>query len=218
MSHPLPRQELVDGLTGAAPSFEPGELSYLALTSKAEHVVRDRLAWVLSRRGLRVAREWRNRVDLAVLDDEGEPLSALEAKATYTHDTIWGWNKDRTGKQKLVGGVTALDTLIRWDAAKVLDAAGTGRAYTLLIAMHRHDPVQTIALRQLIKESVRPPRDWRTAEQQLLDYLHPLGDVSQEILLGDGSAFGIRMTVTGWLCGPLRPIEVWQTPAQQPFR
>ena len=153
MSHPLSRQELVDGLIAAATSFEPGELSYLALTSKPEHVIRDRLAWALSKLGSRVAREWSSRIDLAVLDDEGNPLSALEAKATYTHDTIWGWNKDRTDKQEVVGGVTALDTLIRWDAAKVVEVAGTDAAYILLIAMHRHDVVHTKAVRQLIKES-----------------------------------------------------------------
>lgn len=73
MPRPLSRQVLLDGLTAAAASFDPGELPYLALTSKAEHVVRDRLAWALSTGGYRVAREWRARGDLAVLDDDGEP-------------------------------------------------------------------------------------------------------------------------------------------------
>ena len=107
-----------------------------------------------------------------------------------------------------------LEIKIRLDAAKVHSAAGAGRAYTLLIAMHRHDPVPPGALRELISESHRSPRDWRMAEQELLDYLRPLGDVSRGILLGDGSAFGIRMTITGWLCGPLRPIEVWHAPGR----
>ena len=140
------------------------------------------------------------------------------AKATYTHDNYWGWNKDRTDKQEVVGGVTALDTLIRWDAAKVVEVAGTDAAYILLIAMHRHDVVHTKALRQLIKESARPPRDWHTAERQLLGYLHPLGDVSPTIVLGDGSAFGIRMTVTAWTCGPLRPMTEWQAQVERPVR
>lgn len=48
------------------------------------------------------------------------------------------------------------------------------------------------ALHELISESKRTPRDWRTAKQQLLDDLRPLGDVSCGILPGDGSAFGIQ--------------------------
>lgn len=64
MARPLPRQELIEGLRGAAASFDPGELAYLALTSKSEHIIRDRLAWTLSTRGHRVARDWRARGDL----------------------------------------------------------------------------------------------------------------------------------------------------------
>jgi hypothetical protein len=191
---------LVDGLTAAAASFETNELSYLALTSGAEHVVRHRLAWALSKRCFRVAREWRRRVDLAVLDDKVEPLSALEAKATYTHDTTWGMSKTRLEKHRLVGGAKPLETEIRWDARKVSREAGPGRSYTLLIAMHRHDRVPA-QLRGLIKQSRRAPREWDKAEQQLLEYLRPLGDISHGILLGDGSAFDIRSRVSG-TCRP----------------
>ncbi len=227
MPPPLSGQELVDGLIAAAASFERDELSYLALTSGAEHVVRDRLAWALYERGFHVAREWpsppvapRRRsdsIDLVVLDDDGE-LTALEAKATYTHDTKWSvekWNE----KREQVGGETALETIIRLDAKKLLCVAGAGRAYTLLMAMHRHDRVEQeraealgiplVALRKLIKQSRRAPREWDEAKPQLLGYLRPLGDVSDGILLGNGCAFGVRMCVTAWLCGPLRPFEEW---------
>lgn len=72
--------------------------------------------------------------------------------------------KDRVRRQGSVGDVTALVALIRWDAAKVLDAAVPHRAYTLLIAMHRHDPIENRPLRQLVRESKRPSRAWRTGE------------------------------------------------------
>ena len=41
---------LLQGLEDAGTSFEPGELAYLALTSKVELPVRDRFAWELHRR------------------------------------------------------------------------------------------------------------------------------------------------------------------------
>ncbi|WP_431993677.1 hypothetical protein [Streptomyces albogriseolus] len=75
-----------------ATSYAPGELAYLALTSKPELTVRDRLAWTLQTRlaGAVVAREWRNTagwIDLAVLDMAGHsPQALLELKAAYTFD------------------------------------------------------------------------------------------------------------------------------------
>lgn len=70
--------------------FGVGELAFLALTSKVELPVRDRLAFALHKRlpHLLVAREWR-RVDLAVLAQDGKtPEMLLEAKALYTFDLI----------------------------------------------------------------------------------------------------------------------------------
>lgn len=55
---------------GATASFALNELAHLALTSKAEGPIRDRLAFALRSQlagdGLVVAREWR-RIDIAVL-------------------------------------------------------------------------------------------------------------------------------------------------------
>lgn len=81
-------------LLKACASFAPGELAYLALTSKPELPIRDRLAWVLhaSAPGVIAAREWaastaKARTDLAVLDEAThEPLGLIEVKAAYTFD------------------------------------------------------------------------------------------------------------------------------------
>jgi hypothetical protein len=71
--------------------FAPDELAFLALTSKVELPIRDRLAYGLFRRlpAYRVAREWK-RVDLAVLSGDAVPvpLMLLEAKALYTFDLV----------------------------------------------------------------------------------------------------------------------------------
>jgi hypothetical protein len=73
--------------------FDENELAFLALTSKVELPIRDRLAYRLFTQlpELRVAREW-NRIDLAVLsaDSAPAPLMLLEAKALYTFDLVGG--------------------------------------------------------------------------------------------------------------------------------
>jgi hypothetical protein len=60
----------------------------LALTSKIEHPIRDRLAWAMNTElwpAYLCAREWR-RTDLAVLDRQASPVVLLEAKAMYSFD------------------------------------------------------------------------------------------------------------------------------------
>jgi hypothetical protein len=83
------RDMLVTGLEMVAAQLPEDELAYLALTSKPEHALRDRLAWRLHQAvgdHLVVAREWR-RVDLAVLDRD-QPVALVEAKSFYAFDAI----------------------------------------------------------------------------------------------------------------------------------
>lgn len=70
--------------------FRSNELAYLALTSKIEFPIRDRLAFRLCQRllessDLAVAREWK-KYDLAVVTDGSEARLLLEAKAMYSFD------------------------------------------------------------------------------------------------------------------------------------
>jgi hypothetical protein len=71
-------------LSEAGSSFEANELAYLALTSKVELPIRDRVAWHLQLTlgdDYVVSREWR-RADIAVLR-QNVPLVQVEAKAMY---------------------------------------------------------------------------------------------------------------------------------------
>lgn len=86
----IARDVLEAALEAVAAGFRPGELAYLALTSKPEGAIRDRLAWALYSSGHCAAREWRERCDLAVLNEAGDPLAVVEFKAIFTHDTGWG--------------------------------------------------------------------------------------------------------------------------------
>jgi len=81
---------LKEELAGLAAAFNHGELAYLALTSKVEFPIRDRLAFRLHARlgggATQVAREW-HRTDLAVFTG-GVPSLLLEVKAMYSFDAI----------------------------------------------------------------------------------------------------------------------------------
>ena len=74
--------------------FEPGELAFLAATSKVEQPIRDRLSWRLQQtlKDYDVVREWvradivtRERTDIVILKDES-PVAVIELKAMYTFD------------------------------------------------------------------------------------------------------------------------------------
>ena len=102
-------QLVVDAMDCLGEEFKENELAYLALTSKVENPIRDRLAYSLHRRfgevqGIAFAREWtipknrkRNkdqkggRLDLAVLEN-GAPQLFLEMKSMYSFDM---YKKDR---------------------------------------------------------------------------------------------------------------------------
>ncbi|MCC6140184.1 MAG: hypothetical protein IT389_06155 [Nitrospira sp.] len=80
-------QILVKTIKGLEGCFDKkrGELAYLALTSKPEFVIRDRLAWELHNKQLPpefiVAREWK-RIDIAILrkQDKPTPASLIQLK------------------------------------------------------------------------------------------------------------------------------------------
>jgi hypothetical protein len=65
---------------------------------------------------------------------------------------------------------------------------------------------------ELISEGKKGVRvaDQRLAEEQLKKYLELLGAVSSRIRLATGEAFGLRISVDGWLCGPIRDFSLWR--------
>jgi hypothetical protein len=79
------RAALGEALKGA-----PDELAFLALTSKIELPVRDRLAYRLLERMRptdRIAREYK-RSDIACLQGSGQPCAIIELKACYSVDLV----------------------------------------------------------------------------------------------------------------------------------
>jgi hypothetical protein len=113
-------------------SFQPCELSYLALTSKIELSVRDKWAYLLHRQldpSFVVSREWgikgnKSRVDLAILKGF-IPNSLIELKAMYSFDALNQKENERFASR------------IRNDfiKAKRIANQNTG-VYALLLATH----------------------------------------------------------------------------------
>ncbi|WP_395577281.1 hypothetical protein [Streptomyces sp. BK79] len=189
-------------------SYAPGELAYLALTSKPELTVRDRLAWALHKRlaGAVVAREWRNStgwIDLAVLDAAGNrPLALLELKAAYTFDFA---HPDRPRAMDYRNKMAA-------DATKLVHADGTDHGtprYVLLLLTHpmaipslggaavKYRPGVSAALR-----AHGPRRLRHMAGHSVRTLLACLGPLHQGTWDG-GMAFGVHVAIDYWLVGPL---------------
>jgi hypothetical protein len=79
---------LRNALKSTESSFSKNELSFQALTSKPEAVVRDRLGFTLFRTYSTVAKEWRERFDLAITTNTGDVSCLIELKAIMAFDVI----------------------------------------------------------------------------------------------------------------------------------
>jgi hypothetical protein len=140
--------------------FYEDELAYLAITSKVELPIRDKLAYILHKnidKHLFVAREW-NRIDLAILDDYNEPRCLMEFKATNTQNGNGGINKGELNhiKQHLRSLMT--------DLISISNSCDT--FFGVFIGAH---PTKTIEkLNPAIKNYQRPDR--ATTEEMLRYY------------------------------------------------
>lgn len=193
---------LHDELEGIHELFEPNELAYLALTSKVELPLRDRLAFALYRRLDQhlVAREWK-RVDLAVLANDGKtPEMLLEAKALYTFDLIGEdvW-VDRYPKK------------VRQDVAAMRarsDLVDRTQLFALVLATH---PISEAGpqLRAVAKYSrgvgkaIAAVGDAGTVLRQADGAIRSALPETSEILcageIPGGSAYGVEVEVPYWL-------------------
>ena len=128
--------EIIRALKGIGASFAPNELAYLALTTKVEGPIRDKLAFSLHGAvgsDHLVAREW-NRVDIAILTPTQVPRALLELKAMYSFDDAVRYCR-----------ITADDEGKTRAFAPLADAV-----YSLLLATHVGAHVPT-GLRRVVK-------------------------------------------------------------------
>ncbi len=182
--------------------FEQDELAYLALTSKIELPIRDKLAFALHSelgpKGFVIARGW-ERIDIAVLQVAPvRPVALIEMKAMYAFDAI---------SNELFYELTAADVekcLAKCRKRKINNVV----VYTLLLATHPlHNPKEEydgiIKYSQSIRRSIV---NRKNCEEVLSDARSAVagwpGTIANEGSIDGGTAFGMGVSVYYWLFGP----------------
>lgn len=182
-------------LAGAAKSFAENELAYLALTSKVEHPIRDRVAWALHSTLTThfVAREWR-RCDLAILETNGSPAALVEAKAMYSYDAV----SDR--KMAAYRGWMVSDIA----KANKLASGSSAEVFVLLLVTHvvglPDAPDGVVKYRRHIERATAPHLLVRS-RTAIRECVADLG-VARNEKLCTGNALGVDVSLEYWLIGP----------------
>jgi hypothetical protein len=181
--------------------FGPNELAYLALTSKPEFAVRDKLAFylhnALSENEYIVAREWK-RSDLVVLL-AGKPQVIVELKAMYHFNVLNGATKPHPYQSR-----------VEADVQKALRLAEPEtEVYALLLSTHPHSSF-SFSLSGVIKYLSHINRAYQQIQTQEEIRERAIRHVQEwfdgaEVTTGTiegGTAFGARVDVDYWLVGP----------------
>lgn len=190
---------LLEAVERLRTAFADGELAYLAVTSKPEHHLRDRLAWLLHTSlppHYVVSREWRKR-DLAVLEGS-EPRVLIEAKALYGFDAL-----SPAGRAKYLGYLVA-------DLDKMAGTADEAAPYLLSFVTHVEGDIAQHLRPHVVKYSsgiaavglqhgteavTRARQEWRRS-------LATLGAEVTEVELSVGDVWGLGVTIDCFLAGP----------------
>lgn len=195
---------LNEALSALGAEFKDNELAYLALTSKPEFVIRDRLAFKLFEQKFVVAREW-NRIDLAILVDRGAhevtPEVLLQLKAKSSFRLLYKWQEVFENARADVKKCAPL-------------RSKSTRAFFLMIAPHIENSWR-------IDESLQGVLkywchwDWSLSGSALEKRVNQLvvktftdrgwrvGGTSDGLKIPAGEAFGARVSILYWLCEPL---------------
>jgi hypothetical protein len=193
---------LCEELDRAADWFAPGELAYLALTSKPEGHLRDRLAFALHQRlspQLVISREHPVRTDLAAFDaSTGRLVMALEATALYTCNALVPMNLEWNRKK------------VARDIAKAQAIDGSAAVFALALVTHPHDIPDDSGCGAIkyvgqLASAIRRygAEDLRTRADQILRAT--FGDIAPLSTgsIRSGEAFGVEVEVLFYLLCPV---------------
>ena len=187
-------------------SYHNNELAYLALTSKIEHPIRDKVAFCMGERlkseDLIAAREWargHQRSDLAILRG-GMPAAIFEFKAMYSFDGV-----HKRGEPYL--------DLMRKDLEKASAlATDDTELYSVLLVTHPEREIGD-GLRGIVKYQPyidrainkfgTPSRIMESCNNNLHDALDTPSKVSHGCVEA-GEYFGINVKIHYWLLGSFR--------------
>lgn len=200
------RRRVLEALHTVAGRVDGDELAYLALTSKIELPVRDRLAWALQERwgprGFVVAREW-SRADIAILQT-GSPEVLLEAKAFYGFNVARGMPPEHEYSKKMLG-----------DVKKACKLNPDAETFVLALSTTPLDPVpaslnKTIKYDGYINRSLANFGGGEAVLHEAREHvgarLPVLGETTH-VEAVRGTAFDIEVVVDAWLVGPCRSTE-----------
>lgn len=189
------KQRLVRVLGGLGNKFATDELAYLSLTSKTEHAVRDRLAFALHQdfapRGFKIAREWRNRFDLAVLRSDASPCCLVELKAVLAFDVI---NKTRT---QLLPALLE-DDRKKLKAYRAEVTANPPECFQLLLLARALQP-PTSDQDKYIKYGRRIRQDPSPSDGAVISRVNELCERGIQGNWSGGNAYGIEVNMHFWL-------------------
>ena len=176
----------------AGASFATNELAYLALTSKVENPIRDRVAWAMQSRlgpDLIVSREWKRR-DIGVVEasDTDTALAILEFKAGNAGET---------------GVATKFTSWMNSDLAKRRSDDANQDLFWVGLAVSVTEQVPD-SLRHVVKYRNTYKRDHK-GHDFFAEMMRQHGDVSNGTLSG-GRIFGLSVEVDYWVVGPVEPI------------
>ena len=181
--------------------FAENELAYLALTSKIELPIRDRLAYLLYKKSesvqdLLISREWK-RFDLALLENSA-PSLILEAKAMYSFD-MFTRNGPNIYPSKIQNDV---EKFAKYSSANTENSVP--EFYTLLLATHPNSPPQR-SLDIVVKynrgiNNYKPPSK-NEFLKKVDEYFHKHKQYASGEIKG-GIAFGVDVSVFYWIFGP----------------
>jgi hypothetical protein len=192
---------LKEELEGLSRTFIPGELAYLALTSKVESPIRDRLAFRLHTRTAdgrsQVAREW-HRTDLAVLSG-GVPTLLLEVKAMYSFDAV----------DSAVGLRNFHRQVLRDRDKSLRPEATSAEIYALLLVTHPGGPCRenlnaVVKYRTGIERGAKRgiERVREDAAAAVSKAFQDFGLITTRGSLDAGTAFGVPVSIDYHLFGP----------------
>jgi hypothetical protein len=193
-------------LSAVAASFARNELAYLALTSKAELPIRDRLAWRLQEalgEAYVVSREWR-RADIAVLRRD-VPLLQIEAKAMYAFDVL-----STTSRAKYLAKLTS-------DGLKMAALAPNSAAYLLALITYVDGPTATHLRKHVVKYSggIRAAIAKEGSPAAVMARARSLWEADLErftspfvrLALDGGVMWEMHVEIDAFVIGPLTPMS-----------
>jgi len=199
---------IIDTLNSIGSDFRQNELAYLALTSKVEMPVRDKLAYKLHSNPnceAIIAREWK-RVDIALLEDKtdtfppnakvyswlGNAEALIELKAVYTGDF-----KSKSSTVKYIADLER--------DLNSMNEIGMGKPkYNILLATHIHQKIQKPYPPQIKYPSIANRTAGNDIEEVINDISGKLKKTFEKKpiatgIIDAGEAFGLEVKVMFWV-------------------